>query len=245
MTTVVPVKSRGWIGTENVVLAEDLAVHDWYRFVLSFPPHLVRDYLEDFDLGPRSVVFDPFCGTGTTLVEAKLRGLPSVGTEAAPMAHFASAVKTEWRIDPEALTNHASVVAKAARRAAGNLRRLRSLPPEADALLLTDSISPRPLHRVFALLKAMKDHYSPDLYDHERLALASLLPTEIGNLRFDPEVGLSSVLKDDAPVVDLWLGRVAVMARDLAVVRGLEGARRPGAPGRRTRGVPPGERAVR
>ena len=51
------------------------------------------------------------------------------------MAHLASAVKTEWRIDPEALTNHASVVAKAARRAAGNLRRLRSLPPEADALL--------------------------------------------------------------------------------------------------------------
>jgi hypothetical protein len=26
---------------ENRLLAEDRAVHDWYRFVLSFPPHFV------------------------------------------------------------------------------------------------------------------------------------------------------------------------------------------------------------
>lgn len=32
----------------NKVQFEDLAAHDWYRFVLSFPPHLVRKYLEKF-----------------------------------------------------------------------------------------------------------------------------------------------------------------------------------------------------
>ena len=67
----------------------------------------------------------------------------------------------------------------------------------------------------------MKDHYSPDLYDHERLALVSLPADGDWNLQLGPEVGLCVVVKDDAPVVDLWLGRVAVMARDLAVVRGL------------------------
>lgn len=25
---------------------EDQPVHDWYRFVLSFPPHLVRTYIQ-------------------------------------------------------------------------------------------------------------------------------------------------------------------------------------------------------
>ena len=29
----------------NALRAEDAAVHDWYRFVLSFPLHLVAEYL--------------------------------------------------------------------------------------------------------------------------------------------------------------------------------------------------------
>ena len=43
----------------------------WYRFVLSFPPHLVREYISRFDLGSGARVLDPFCGTGTTIVECK------------------------------------------------------------------------------------------------------------------------------------------------------------------------------
>ena len=37
---------RNW--DANKVQNEDAAAHRWYRFVLSFPPHLVRDYLNDF-----------------------------------------------------------------------------------------------------------------------------------------------------------------------------------------------------
>lgn len=55
----------------NRFYEEDKAIHDWYRFVLSYPPHLVRKYIEIFDLNSDSVVLDPFCGTGTTLVESK------------------------------------------------------------------------------------------------------------------------------------------------------------------------------
>ncbi len=32
----------------NKIQNDDGATHRWYRFVLSFPPHLVRDYLDDF-----------------------------------------------------------------------------------------------------------------------------------------------------------------------------------------------------
>jgi hypothetical protein len=35
------------------------------------------------------LVLDPFCGTGTTLVECKKKGTSSVGIEAHPMGHFA------------------------------------------------------------------------------------------------------------------------------------------------------------
>ena len=32
----------------NDLQPEDRAVHRWYNFVLSFPPHLVRQYLDRF-----------------------------------------------------------------------------------------------------------------------------------------------------------------------------------------------------
>ena len=35
---------------QNKLRPEDRSVHDWYRFVLSFPPHLVRKYLDRFDV---------------------------------------------------------------------------------------------------------------------------------------------------------------------------------------------------
>jgi DNA modification methylase len=52
----------------------------------------VRDYIERFGLTSRQRVLDPFCGTGTTLVERKKLGIPSVGVEANPMAFFLSEV---------------------------------------------------------------------------------------------------------------------------------------------------------
>jgi len=84
----------------NKHLPRDPVGHDWYRFVLSFPPHLVQDYLRRFTVESGATVLDPFCGTGTTLVESKKLGVGSVGIETNPMAHFASQVKTHWSVDP-------------------------------------------------------------------------------------------------------------------------------------------------
>src|SRR5262245_53134116 len=84
----------------NKLRSEDRPAHDWYRFVLSFPPHLVRDYVKRFGVGRDCLVLDPFCGTGTTLVECKKLGTPSIGVEANPMGFFASKVKTDWHVNP-------------------------------------------------------------------------------------------------------------------------------------------------
>jgi len=72
----------------NTLSAEDYALHSWYRFVLSYPPHLVRKYLSLFDMRHQGVVLDPFCGTGTTLVEAQKHGFQGIGIDAHPFAAF-------------------------------------------------------------------------------------------------------------------------------------------------------------
>ena len=134
----------------NRLDASDRAAHDWYRFVLSFPPHLVRDYLARFSVDQTATVLDPFCGTGTTLVECKKHSIPSIGIEAHPMSYFASTTKLDWSPDPDELERIATSIAE---RAVDRLERdgivddpqpnlihelprlvaLRKLPPETDA----------------------------------------------------------------------------------------------------------------
>jgi DNA modification methylase len=218
-------------GEANKIDPLDLPIHDWYRFVLSFPPHLVREYLKKFGLNDQSLVLDPFCGTGTTIVECKKNGIPAIGIEALPMPHFASMVKTDWEIDSENLQQDAKRVAE---KATANLRKngildeprgaksydhngLQVLPQESQRLLLKNSISPIPLHKTLVLLDAIKSNDEPKFKNHELLALAKALVTTIGNLRFGPEVGLG-IIKQDASVIKPWLANVEMMARDLAMV---------------------------
>jgi SAM-dependent methyltransferase len=99
----------------NKLYDEDRAIHEWYRFVLSFPPHLVRHYLERFGAHPGHRVLDPFCGTATTLVECKKHGIEGIGIEGNPVAHFAGCVKTAWEVNPGALVIEGQRIAELAR----------------------------------------------------------------------------------------------------------------------------------
>ena len=225
--------------SQNKIRPEDRAVHDWYRFVLSFPPHLVRNYLKRLRVRSSDTVLDPFCGTGTTLVECKKLGIASVGIESNPMAYFASSVKVNWAGHHTALLGYAEDVAASSRRAldsigdhnghpmfVGNESQrtpLRELPPSQSKLLLKDSISPMPLHKTLVLLDAIDAHGDGRLRQYGRIALANALARRIGNLKFGPEVGVGQI-KDDAPVVDTWLETVRGIAKDLMTVEDRAGA---------------------
>ncbi len=73
----------------NKIQKQDFGIHHWYQFILGYPPHLVRYYIEKFDINTRDIIFDPFCGTGTTPVEAIANGISCYGLEANPIAYFA------------------------------------------------------------------------------------------------------------------------------------------------------------
>ena len=211
----------------NRLRPADRAVHDWYRFVLSFPSHLVRQYTERFTLGPDTLLLDPFCGTGTTLVECQKLGIPCVGVERHPMAWFASQVKVDWAVDANGLLAHARRVgALAIRRlkrqgiddsrcSPAGVQALRELPLEQRRLLLANSISPLPLHKTLVLLDTLTRHRDERFDRHERVALATALVSKISNLHFGPEVGVGRA-KEDAPVISTWLDRVRAMSDDLA-----------------------------
>ncbi len=220
-------------GKANRVEEKDKPFHEWYRFVLSYPPHLVQDYIARFSLQNGQVLLDPFCGCGTTLVEGKLAGLTTIGVEANPFAYFASKVKTIWEIDAEDLLNESREIAqRTLRQLKGqgiddfglfqeepDESNLLTLPEEKKKILLSNSISPLPLHKSLVLLDNIRKMGSKKLQEHEFLAFANSLVFSVSNLHFGPEVGVGAI-KSDAPVVSSWLSEIEKMVRDLRSVSG-------------------------
>lgn len=60
------------------------------RFISEIPDTLIKELMK----GKNSLVFDPFCGSGTTLIAAQKNGLNSVGVDLNPIACLLSRVKT-------------------------------------------------------------------------------------------------------------------------------------------------------
>ena len=65
-----------------------------HPYPAKFVAELPRRLLDILPAPPGTAVLDPFCGSGTTLVECQRRGLPAVGIDLNPIACLISQVKT-------------------------------------------------------------------------------------------------------------------------------------------------------
>ncbi len=225
------------------------AVHSWYQFVLAYPDHLVTEMLPRFGVGPGSVVLDPFCGTGTTLVECKKLGIASVGIDANPAAVLASRVKTDWDVDSGQVEQLCSHIVAAVTPVSehfllsetplfgrnGDLAALRAdiLKHSAEGQYLVGCgmldrhwIDEAPFYISLALLSQIEAlHAAPEYVRLLKLALASCMVETVANVRFGPEI---YVVRGSGrhDVVGAFAAKVASMVNDLRIVKTL---RRPGA----------------
>ena len=83
------------------------SVHGIHEYKGKFNPQVVRAVLNIFNIGPGQRVLDPFCGSGTTLVECSHIGALSRGIDLNPFAVFLANAKLQalstpaprlWRI---------------------------------------------------------------------------------------------------------------------------------------------------
>ena len=85
---------RGWLTPRA---ARQERVHRWYLFPHSFTGNLVDALSEEWQLGSRDRILDPFVGSGTTLLAAKNSGVPADGYDLSPLAVLASKTKVaKW-----------------------------------------------------------------------------------------------------------------------------------------------------
>ena len=82
-----------WAFSELSTRDTRYVTHGYHTYPAKFIPQVAARLIERHTQ-PGALVADPFMGSGTTLVEAKLLGRRSVGVDINPVAHLISTAKT-------------------------------------------------------------------------------------------------------------------------------------------------------
>lgn len=194
----------------------DRRIHAWYTSVMAFPDHLVASILESFAPCEGDVFFDPYCGSGTSLVEAQLKGLRVFGIDANPTSVLASLVKTNWLVNPvdvrmaidrlsseaSALENRGDDPIVAYLENSGMIRRgwiARATAIRAAAIKrwIDKSVSGRPVHRFIML------------------GLIATVVKDLANVKFGPELYCVSAPDELPDVVTCLVARLHTMVAEL------------------------------
>jgi DNA modification methylase len=87
-------------------------VHQWYDYLEDFPFQLIDEKIKEYKLPEKSLIVDPFAGSGTTLVSANLFNCNAIGFDANPLMCFISEVKTTFDVDLEILKQELNKIAE-------------------------------------------------------------------------------------------------------------------------------------
>ncbi|HEX8231702.1 MAG TPA: DNA methyltransferase [Chloroflexia bacterium] len=201
----------------TAALNRNLPLFDWYIMPEAYSAPLVLDAIKEFSVPEGGTVLDPFCGTGTTLVAARLAGRNAVGIEVNPFLCMASRVKTRERFNLPLLRVEADRLLGAARLVLrsvdeGKMPHLADKFP--DMPRLERWIARRVALKVLALRDLIEEYFSPQNREIGLLALAAIL-RGASNMKLSPHAFGSREVKNDAPVMSLFEMRLGKMLDDV------------------------------
>lgn len=87
-------------GVEQRRQATRYGLHGIHEYKGKFNPQVVRALTNVVDVDA-AVLFDPFCGSGTSLIEAVRLGISAVGVDRSPMAVFLASAKAKSLAEPD------------------------------------------------------------------------------------------------------------------------------------------------
>ncbi len=95
-TNPIKVINRSQFNTPvNFKQAKTRPIHRWYTYKEGFSPFFVRKFIERFKTSNQNIVFDPFGGIGTTVVESALMGFNAYSNDVNPLSNFIAKIKAE------------------------------------------------------------------------------------------------------------------------------------------------------
>jgi DNA modification methylase len=189
-------------------------VHRWAPYIQGFSAAFVQSILDRYKKDYKSpVILDPFAGCGTVLIQSKLNGYKSIGTELNPLLQFIADTKVNsWDVDPKMLMEIFSSIPK----------NLRTPAPE---FLKSENQFNKEVLRNLEVLKGGIDSIPPKTLKQIKiknlilLAFSSIL-IDCSNLKRTPCLGYwkDKKVADDAPWI-LMKQKIKDICNDLEVLQ--------------------------
>ena len=146
-------------------------IHRWFTYPAGYSHKLVEAKINEYSLGVGSTIADPFLGTGTTSLVAKMLGVNSVGIEAHSFIHWVAKTKMFLNHDLDLLASTVQEVTERAKCLNGQVEWSELWPPLVYKCFSDDS-----LPQLAALREAIIDSdVEEHLQDFLRLALTATL----------------------------------------------------------------------
>lgn len=150
--------------------------HGLHKYPAKFIPQFPQWGLTYDPETPRSVVLDPFCGSGTTMVEAGRVGAHAIGCDISPLAVLISTAKCSTEAGSWDYVTYSAAVLSAAVPLASEYAKTLSKNKGESCLGMhytwANWFREHELAKLLAIRDAIKEHHGPE--DLQRFALAIL-----------------------------------------------------------------------
>ena len=150
-------------------------IHRWFQYPAGYSCRLVESKISQYGLDGRHWIADPFVGTGTTSVAAKVVGVNSVGLEAHPFVFWVAHTKLHFEHDAEALERESEFVQERAKAIYADGVQCEEVWPD----LVYKCFDLDNLCRLYALraaiLSAQVEDIAPERQDFFKVALTATL----------------------------------------------------------------------
>jgi DNA modification methylase len=188
-------------------------IHRWFFCVQGFSATFVNDMLNRFKVKEGDVVLDPFAGSGTVLVSAKLRNVNSIGVELLPIFSFACKVKTSWDIDVKVLEDTTKQLIR-------NVSFAKDLKEDKKPFLKETErhFDESVLRTLLRLKEEVFEVPDKKIRRALQLALASIL-IPCSNLKRSPCLGYTRKPKTEIDVIGLFKRKIEQIVDDLNFVK--------------------------
>ncbi len=143
----------------------NIGLHSIHPYPAKFIPHIPSHLIQLFQPIVNGPVLDPFCGSGTTLVESQAKGIVSFGIDLNPIAVLISKVKTN--------PPHQEIGPIAVRLAAAAESLTDIASP--DIPRLDHWFNPGAILALGKLTKVLREIHEPKVYDALRVALSRIV----------------------------------------------------------------------
>lgn len=147
-------------------------IHGWFPYPAGFSCKAVEHAIQRFSITQKCLIYDPFCGTGTTNIVAKSLGISSIGAESHPFIFFVAKTKSYWSYRLEKTLSTIREIESIARRRIVSEGKLRAEFPELVHKCFSKSV----LKDLYVIREAIKSvELSKPYIDFFNLALTCIL----------------------------------------------------------------------